>query len=232
MRNFFLISFLIVVVISVIIVIKLNTKISTSEIEQMQLKSNNILITNKIFKTSENTNNNYFFSLPEKKALILSCTEIGICHACSPTLSLFVYKKINGNWNLKEKYLAFSDSIGANGEIAKEDIKIFPINSDSFLIIIKVEDMHFGIFNKDIFCFLKEGETLKYAGEINLDYDNTGSGDIEDAGALEWESKYSIIKNPGATPKIQIDKTGINKDDNFHTIETYDYNGKEYVLTK
>ena len=208
-------------------------KVYDSEIDLMKSQSKQKLNSTTFFETSEEEKSKshtlYYFSLSEKKRVILAFTtnQQNGCHVCAPMMSVFVFEN-NSNWIMSEKNLKFG-SIGSWGKAPlKEKISLYPAKND-FLITIKTGYASQGSYSGNLSCYFPINKIFKEIGNIELEYDNSDFLGDENK-STSFNSQISLIENENDLPKIYLQKTGKKEGKRFSESEFYIFNGKEYII--
>lgn len=146
------------------------------------------------------------------------------CHACSGYLSIFEFA-YNAGWKLRKKSIAFTN--GAGWGLTPSEIRLAPISSDNYAIIIKYQDTGQGYLTEDTNFHSYINDSIKCILSL------TTASNSEGAGKNGNSNSYLMItkKDDGFYPIKQLEIGTQNDGSKIDNRILYIFNGKEYINT-
>jgi hypothetical protein len=167
---------------------------------------------------------------PEKLVLMASNDVTNSCHACSPAISLFRFRKTANSWKLSSSDMAFAN-LGANGKVSGDrpvQASAKVLSESQIALLIDLTDAHQGFQETYQFVYVSvDGKFIQAFKEKSGEDFSGVNSEIKNAGTV-WESKADLeINNEVKT--LVLSAEGKRSGKTFKTVKRYNFDGKKFV---
>ncbi len=162
------------------------------------------------------------------KAVVVTSTNDpqSDCHACSPELSLFVYKQSGNKWQRKTTLLAFTNW-GSWGFVGEENVAIKKLGTGQLGLFLEGGYTGQGYFSAVLQLHLIENSALKQIFFYCTAANNIGAVGEDSKDLDDWDSAYELL--PAANDLVDIKVSLIDNVRGDKSISTFSYDGQKYV---
>jgi hypothetical protein len=166
----------------------------------------------------------------EKLVLMSSNDVTNSCHACSPAISLFRFRKTADGWKLSNSDMAFAN-LGANGSVSGDrpvQASVKALSESQIALLIDLTDAHQGFQETFQFVFVSvDGKFIQaFKEKSGEDYSGVNS-DIKNAGTV-WDSKAAIEVN-NELKTLVLSSAGKRSGKTFQSVKRYKFDGKKFI---
>jgi len=149
------------------------------------------------------------------------------CHACMPTLSVFIYTQERAQaWRpIGNAYAVFTGGSGYGEPPAEDEMALVHIASDRVALAIRTEYTHMGWETGGYSLIGQEGGRARKLFATTMSTNNTGSLDAERS---DWTSTIRIRPGSGPFYDIHLHRKGTLRSAPIDHNVTYRYDGHTY----
>lgn len=166
----------------------------------------------------------------EKILLMASNDVTNSCHACSPAISLFRFRKTANGWKLSSSDMAFAN-LGANGKVSGDrpaESSVKALTESQIALLINLTDAHQGFQETYQFVYVSVDGKFVQAFKEKSGEDFSGvNSEIKNAGTI-WESKVDIETN-NEVKTLVLSAEGKRSGKIFKTVKRYNFDGKKFI---
>ncbi len=166
----------------------------------------------------------------EKLVLMASNDATNSCHACSPAISLFRFRKTANGWKLSSSDMAFAN-LGANGKVGGDrpiETSVKALTESQIALLIDLTDAHQGFQETYQFVYVSVDGKFVQAFKEKSGEDFSGvNSELKNAGTV-WESKVDIETNNDVKTLV-LSAEGKRSGKTFKTVKRYNFDGKKFV---
>jgi hypothetical protein len=166
----------------------------------------------------------------EKLVLMASNDVTNTCHACSPAISLFRFRKTTEGWKLSSSDMAFAN-LGANGKVSGDRpvlASVKMLSESQIALLIDLTDAHQGFQETYQFVYVSVDGKFIQAFKEKAGEDFSGvNAEIKNAGTV-WDSKVDI-ETANEVKTLVLSSEGKRSGKPFKSVKRFNFDGKKFV---
>lgn len=165
-------------------------------------------------------------SFPSRKILLVASNGAGNeCHACSPYVSVFEFRKVDSAWRMTGSDIAFARA-GAWGKLAPELVRLEPLDTTKVAILLTTSFMGQGNLETNLEAHLWDSEFSYTMFSAEVGSSNAGALTEEDSAQLvDWTADAELLPHGSGFPQLRVIRHGIQEGDSLRDTSWFDFDG-------